>query len=480
MNRRMVLYMVGTVIKIEAALMLLPLAVSVVYKESCTKDFLISILIAVVTGFALTLLSKPGSKVIYAKEGFVIVSLAWIALSAIGALPFYISREIPSYIDAFFETVSGFTTTGASILSDVEAMSKGLLFWRSFTHWVGGMGVLVFVMAIIPRVSDRTIHILRAEAPGPIVGKIVPKMKQTATILYIIYIAMTVILVVLLLAGGMPVFDSLIHAVGTAGTGGFSTKADSIGSYSPYIQWVITVAMIAFGINFNLYYFMLIKRYKSTIKNEEFMTYAAIVIISTVIIAFNISPLYSTVSESIRHSAFQVATVISTTGFSTVDFNQWPGLAKTILFILMFIGGCAGSTAGGLKVSRIVLLIKTIKRELKRLIHPRAVDVVRLDGKKVAETTLTSVHSYFAIYVALFALVVILLGLDSFDLETNVTAAAACFNNIGPGLGAAGPAESYALFSPFSKVILSLTMLLGRLEIMPLVLTFSPSTWMKK
>ncbi len=480
MNRRMVLYMVGTVIKIEAALMLLPLAVSVVYKESCTKDFLISILIAVVTGFALTLLSKPGSKVIYAKEGFVIVSLAWIALSAIGALPFYISREIPSYIDAFFETVSGFTTTGASILSDVEAMSKGLLFWRSFTHWVGGMGVLVFVMAIIPRVSDRTIHILRAEAPGPIVGKIVPKMKQTATILYIIYIAMTVILFVLLLAGGMPVFDSLIHAVGTAGTGGFSTKADSIGSYSPYIQWVITGAMIAFGINFNLYYFMLIKRNKSAIKNEEFMTYAAIVIISTVIIAFNISPLYSTVSESIRHSAFQVATVISTTGFSTVDFNQWPGLAKTILFILMFIGGCAGSTAGGLKVSRIVLLIKTIKRELKRLIHPRAVDVVRLDGKKVAETTLTSLHSYFAIYAALFALVVILLGLDSFDLETNVTAAAACFNNIGPGLGAAGPAASYALFSPFSKVILSLTMLLGRLEIMPLVLTFSPSTWMKK
>ena len=480
MNRRMVLYMVGTVIKIEAALMLLPLAVSVVYKESCTKDFLISILIAVVTGFALTLLSKPGSKVIYAKEGFVIVSLAWIALSAIGALPFYISREIPSYIDAFFETVSGFTTTGASILRDVEAMSKGLLFWRSFTHWVGGMGVLVFVMAIIPRVSDRTIHILRAEAPGPIVGKIVPKMKQTATILYIIYIAMTVILVVLLLAGGMPVFDSLIHAVGTAGTGGFSTKADSIGSYSPYIQWVITGAMIAFGINFNLYYFMLIKRNKSAIKNEEFMTYAAIVIISTVIIAFNISPLYSTVSESIRHSAFQVATVISTTGFSTVDFNQWPGLAKTILFILMFIGGCAGSTAGGLKVSRIVLLIKTIKRELKRLIHPRAVDVVRLDGKKVAETTLTSLHSYFAIYAALFALAVILLGLDSFDLETNVTAAAACFNNIGPGLGAAGPAASYALFSPFSKVILSLTMLLGRLEIMPLVLTFSPSTWMKK
>ena len=480
MNRRMVLYTVGTVVKIEAALMVLPLIVSLIYKESCSVDFLISIGIALAAGFALTLIFKPGSKVIYAKEGFVTVSLAWIAMSLIGALPFYISKEIPSFIDAFFETVSGFTTTGASILTDVEAMSKGLLFWRSFTHWVGGMGVLVFVMAIIPRVSDRSIHILRAEAPGPIVGKIVPKMKQTASILYVIYIALTVITFLFLIVGGMPVFDSIIHAIGTAGTGGFGIKGDSVGSYSPYIQWVITGAMLAFGINFNLYYFMLIKRYSSAIKNEEFRVYAAIIIISTAIIAFNISPLYSTVEESIRHSAFQVATVLSTTGFSTVDFNQWPGLAKTILFILMFSGGCAGSTAGGFKVSRIVLLVKAIKRELKKLLHPRAVEVVRLDGKRVEEATLTSLHSYFAIYIALFATVVILLGLDRFDLETNFTVAASCLNNIGPGLGAAGPAESYALFSPFSKVMLSFTMLLGRLEIFPLVLTLSRTTWTKK
>lgn len=476
----MVLYMVGTVVKIEAALMVLPLIVSLIYRESCSMDFLISIGVALVTGFALTLIFKPGNKVFYAKEGFVIVALAWIALSLIGALPFYISREIPSFVDAFFETVSGFTTTGASILTDVESMSKGLLFWRSFTHWVGGMGVLVFVMAVIPKISDRNIHILRAEAPGPIVGKIVPKMKRTAGILYIIYIVLTVITFLFLLAGGMPVFDSVIHAIGTAGTGGFGIKADSVGSYSPYIQWVITAAMIAFGVNFNLYYFMLIRKYKSVIKNEEFMVYALIVITSTIVIAFNISPLYGTVEETVRHSAFQVATVISTTGFSTVDFNQWPGLAKTILFILMFSGGCAGSTAGGFKVSRILLLVKTIKRELKKLLHPRAVDVVRLDGKRVDEATLTSLHSYFAIYIALFAVVVVLLGFDSFNLETNITVAASCLNNIGPGLGAAGPAESYALFSPFSKLILSFTMLLGRLEIFPVVLTLSRTTWTKK
>lgn len=480
MNRRMVLYMVGTVVKIEAALMVLPLIISLIYKESCAVDFLISIAIALVAGFAMTLIARPENKIIYAKEGFVIVSLAWIALSFVGTLPFYISREIPSFVDAFFETVSGFTTTGASILNDVEAMSRGMLFWRSFTHWVGGMGVLVFVMAVLPRVSDRNIHILKAEAPGPMVGKIVPKMKRTAGILYIIYISLTVILFVFLLAGGMPLFDSLVHAVGTAGTGGFGIKADSLGSYSPYIQWVITIAMLVFGVNFNLYYFILIRKFRAALKNEEFMAYMAIIIISVTAITFNIAPMYDTLSESIRHSAFQVATVLSTTGFSTVDFNQWPGFAKTILFILMFSGGCAGSTAGGFKVSRIVLLLKTIKRELQKMIHPRSVAVIRLDGRRVDEKTVTSLHSYFAIYVALFALVVVLLGIDSFDLETNITVATACFNNIGPGLGAAGPASSYAMFSPFSKIVLSITMLLGRLEIFPVMLAFSRSTWVRK
>ena len=480
MNRRMVLYVVGTVIKIEAALMLLPLITSLIYKESCAKDILISIGIALVAGFALTLIFRPGSKVIYAKEGFVIVSLAWLALSVVGALPFYISGEIPSFIDAFFETVSGFTTTGASILTDVEAMSKGLLFWRSFTHWVGGMGVLVFVMAIIPTVSDRSIHLLRAEAPGPVVGKIVPKMKQTARILYIIYIALTFIEFVFLFAGGMPLFDSIVHAVGTAGTGGFGIKGDSLASYSPYIQWVITAFMLIFGVNFNLYYFVLIRKFKAAVKNEELLTYAVIVIFSITAIAMNIRPLYEGVSESIRYAAFQVAAVISTTGFATADFNLWPGMSKTILLILMFVGGCAGSTAGGFKISRIVMLGKIIKRELHKLLHPRAVETVKLDGKRVDEKTISSLGSYLAIYALFFFVVVFLLGMDAFDLETNISVAASCINNIGPGLGAAGPAASYAAFSPFSKVLLSMTMLLGRLEIFPLILTFSPSTWVKK
>lgn len=480
MNRRMILYIVGTVVKIEAALLVLPLIVSLIYNEACSKDFVISIVIALVAGFALTLISRPGNKVIYAKEGFVIVSLAWIVLSAIGALPFYISGEIPSYVDAFFETVSGFTTTGASILTDVEAMSKGMLFWRSFTHWVGGMGVLVFVMAIVPKVSDRSIHILRAEAPGPVVGKIVPKMRQTARILYIIYIALTFIEMVMLLAGGMPLYDSIVHAVGTAGTGGFGIKADSLGSYSPYIQWVVTAFMFIFGVNFNLYYFALIRKFKSAVKNEELITYLIIVFVSILAITINIRPLYEGVSDSLRHASFQVGAIISTTGFATADFNQWPGMSKTILLLLMFVGGCAGSTAGGFKISRVVMLFKTIRRELQKLLHPRAVATIRLDGKRVDEKTISSLGSYLAIYILFFCVVVFLLGFDAFDLETNISVAASCVNNIGPGLGAAGPAASYAEFSDFSKILLSATMLLGRLEIIPLVLTFSPSTWTKK
>ena len=480
MNRRMVLYMVGTVIKIEAALLVLPLIVSLIYKESCSVDFLISIVVALVSGFALTLISRPGSKVIYAKEGFVIVSLAWIALSAIGALPFYISGEIPSYIDAFFETVSGFTTTGASIVNDVEAMSKGILFWRSFTHWVGGMGVLVFVMAVVPGVSDRSIHILRAEAPGPVVGKLVPKMKETARILYIIYIAITVILIFLLLAGKMSLYDSIVHALATAGTGGYGIKGDSIGSYSPYIQWVLTIFMLIFGVNFNLYYLILMKKIKPVLRNEELIVYVVLIVASITAITLNVMPLFDGVGESIRHSAFQVAAIITTTGYSTVDFNQWPTFSKTILLLLMFVGGCAGSTAGGLKVSRVILLMKNIKRELQKLLHPRAVSVIRMDGKRVGEATMSSLGSYLAIYVLFFCLFVFMLGFESFDLETNISAVASAFNNIGPAFGAAGPASNYAMFSPFSKIVLSFAMLFGRLEIFPLILTFSPSTWAKK
>lgn len=480
MNRRMVLYMVGTVVKIEAALLVLPLIVSLIYKESCSVDFLISIGVALVSGFALTLISRPGSKVIYAKEGFVIVSLAWIALSAIGALPFYISGEIPSYIDAFFETVSGFTTTGASIVNDVEAMSKGILFWRSFTHWVGGMGVLVFVMAVVPGVSDRSIHILRAEAPGPVVGKLVPKMKETARILYIIYIAITVILFFFLLAGKMSLYDSIVHALATAGTGGYGIKADSIGSYSPYIQWVLTIFMLIFGVNFNLYYLILMKKIKPVLRNEELIVYVVLIVASITAITLNVMPLFDGMGESIRHSAFQVAAIITTTGYSTVDFNQWPTFSKTILLLLMFVGGCAGSTAGGFKLSRVILLMKNIKRELQKLLHPRAVSVIRMDGKRVGEATMSSLGSYLAIYVLFFCLFVFILGFENFDLETNISVVASAFNNIGPAFGAAGPASNYAMFSPFSKIVLSFAMLFGRLEVFPLILTFSPSTWAKK
>lgn len=480
MNRRMVLYTAGTVIKIEAVLMVLPLIVSLIYKESCTIDFLISIAVALVLGFALTIIFKPGSKVIYAKEGFVSVALAWVALSAVGALPFYISREIPSYIDAFFETVSGFTTTGASILTDVEAMSKGLLFWRSFTHWVGGMGVLVFMLAIVPGVSDRSIHILRAEAPGPIVGKLVPKMKHTARILYVIYVVMTIIEIGFLLAGKMSLFDSLLHAFGTAGTGGFGIKADGLASYSPYLQWVIAIFMLLFGVNFNLYYFMLMKKFKAVIKNEELIAYILIVVSSVTAITINILPRFGTFSESLRQAAFQVSAIITTTGYSTDDFNQWPTFSKTIILLLMFIGGCAGSTAGGFKVSRVVLIMKKVKREIQKLLHPRSVSVVRFEGKRVGEATMTSLGSYLGIYALFFCAFVFILGFENFDLESNISVVASCFNNIGPAFGVAGPASSYAVYSPFSKVVLSLAMLLGRLEIFPLIITLSPSTWVKK
>ncbi len=480
MNRRMVLYTVGTVIKIEALLMLLPTVCALIYKEACVTDFLLSIVACLIAGFAMTLLSRPENKVIYAREGFVIVAVSWLALSLFGALPFFFSREIPNYIDAFFETVSGFTTTGASILSDVEAMSKGLLFWRSFTHWVGGMGVLVFMMAIVPSLSDRSIHILRAEVPGPIVGKIVPRIKQTTRILYIIYIAFTLIEIVLLFTGGMPIYDSIIHAFGTAGTGGFGIKADSIGSYSTYLQWIITVFMLLFGINFNLYYLLLIKKFKSAFRSTELWVYLGIVLASSIAITINILPVSGSIGQAITDSSFQVASIITTTGYATTDFDTWPGLSKTILLLLMFLGACAGSTGGGIKVSRVIILFKTVKRELKKLLHPRSVDVIRFEGKRLDEPTARSVSSYLAIYILFFCLLILVLGFEGFDLETNISAAASCFNNIGPGFASVGPTMNYDLYSGFSKIILSFAMLFGRLEIYPIILTLSPSTWVKK
>ncbi len=480
MNRRFVFRLLGKLLMVTSALMVLPLIVSIIYKEDCYTAFLISMAISLAIGFPLTVFCKTEDKVIYAKEGFVIVALSWICMSAVGALPFVLSSEIPSYVDAFFETVSGFTTTGASILTNVESLSHGMLFWRSFTHWVGGMGVLVFIMAIIPASTDRSIHILRAEVPGPIVGKLVPKMRETAKILYLIYIVLTFVEIVLLFLGGMPLFDSLIHAFGTAGTGGFGIKADSISSYSPFLQWVITVFMMIFGVNFNLYYLLLNRKPKSVFKSEELWTYVVIGVASTAIIAMNIRSMYPTLSDTIRAASFQVSSVVTTTGYATADFNLWPELSKTILLVLMFIGSCAGSTAGGFKISRVILLLKMIKREIKNLIHPRAVGVVRFEGKKVDETVLKSLSAYIAIYVVCFMSVFILLSFDGFDIVTNFSAAAACFNNIGPGLGAVGPAANYADYSVFSKLVLSVAMLLGRLEIYPILFVLSRSAWSKK
>lgn len=479
MNRKMIVYTVGRMVLLEAGILLLPLLVSVLYRETCAWAFVLTVLLAAIVGLPITLFCKPKNSLIYAKEGFVIVAMTWLAFSAIGALPFVFSGEIPSFADAFFETVSGLTTTGASILRDVESMSHGLLFWRSFTHWIGGMGVLVFIMAIVPDVSGRPMHILRAEMPGPVVGKLVPRIKDTAKILYLIYIAMTVLETVLLLCGGMSLFESVLHAFGTAGTGGFGIKADGLAGYNAYLQWVIAIFMLLFGVNFNLYYLLLIKRFRAALHSSELATYSVIVLVASGVITFNIYPLYHHVGEAVRQSVFQVASVITTTGYSTTDFNLWPGLSKAILFMLMFVGGCAGSTAGGLKISRVMILIKNIKRQLRHMLHPRSVGTLRMEGKPLDEDTVSGVSAYFALCMVCMAAVFLLISFEPFDLETNLTAAAACFNNIGPGLGAVGPAGSFAAYSAFSKFVLSAAMLLGRLEIYPLLLVCSPSAWVR-
>ncbi len=481
MNRKMVYYMTGRIILLEGALLLVPLLVSLIYQDPGTVPFLITIAICAAVGGALSCFFRKTSQVIFAKEGFLITALAWLSVSAIGAIPFVLSGQIPSYIDAFFETVSGFTTTGASILTHVESMSHSLLFWRSFTHWMGGMGVLVLMVAIMPNLSSRTIHVLRAEMPGPTMGKLVPRLRDTAKILYVLYFVLTAAEFVLLLAGGMPVFDSAIHALGTAGTGGFGIKGDSIASYSPYLQWVIAAFMMLFGVNFNLYYLLILRQFRSILRSEELWTYVIVVLSATGLIAWNILPLYQNLSEATRQAFFQVNTITSTTGFSTADFNQWPELSKTLLVLLMFMGGCAGSTAGGLKVSRLVMLYKIVKRELRHLLHPRSVGAVRFEGKTVDNTTLISVANYFAIYAGLFVVFLLIVSFQpGFNLQSNFTAVASCFNNIGPGLDLVGPAANFAAYKPVLKLVLSFAMLFGRLEIYPMLISMSPSTWLRK
>lgn len=480
MNKKIVLSILGKILWAEAILLVLPLIVSLIYGNGCTVAFLITIAVAVAIALPLIIFCKTENKRIYSKEGFVIVSLAWIIMSVIGTLPFVISGEIPSFIDAFFETVSGFTTTGASILTDVEGMSEGLLFWRSFTHWLGGMGVLVFVLALSQELPDRSIHIMRAEMPGPIVDKLVPKAKETAKILYLIYIVLTLAEIVILVLCKMPLFDAIVHTFGTAGTGGFGIKADSIGSYSPVIQWVIAAFMFIFGINFNLFYLIILKRIKSVFRSSELWVYVGVAVAACALITLNIYDSCEGLSEALRLSAFQVSSVMTTTGYATADFNLWPGFSKTLLLVLMLMGACAGSTAGGLKVSRVIILVKGMRRELHRLLHPRSVRTLKLEGKRIDEQTLSSANSYLTVYIASMVAIFLLLSLDNFDIETNFSATVACFNNIGPGLGAVGPAGNFAEYSVFSKLILTAAMLLGRLEIFPLLLCFSPATWLKK
>ncbi|MEE0945868.1 MAG: TrkH family potassium uptake protein [Acutalibacteraceae bacterium] len=479
MNRRMIFHLIGKILQVEALLLIVPAVVSLIYKESSLWAFLFSSVITVLVGTALVIISRPKSSVIYARDGLIIVALAWLCMSLFGALPFYISREIPSYVDAFFEIVSGFTTTGSSILKNVEALSHGCILWRSLSQWLGGMGVLVFVTAVIPNLSDRAIHIIRAEMPGPIVGKLVPRVKDTSRVLYLIYIVLTALEVIMLLFSGLDLFESSVLSFSTTATGGFSVRLDGMASYSPYVQWVITVFMFLSGINFNLYYLCIIKRFSSAIKSEELWTYISMVLASVGIITVNTLSYYNSLSDTIRHAAFQVSSIITTTGYGSVDFNLWPSVSKAVLLILMFTGACAGSTAGGFKLSRVIIIFKTIKNECQRLVHPRSVRSVKFEGKALDHVTRHGVTAYLGIYMVCILAIFLLISVDNFSLEANFSAAVSCFNNIGPGFDAVGPMSSFADYSNFSKIILSFAMLLGRLEIYPLLLIFSIGTWKK-
>ena len=475
----MIAYIIGRILLTEAALLVLPLLVTFLYGES-PVPFLIPILLLALCGGAMGW-KKPKSTALYARDGLAVVALAWICMSLFGALPFVLSGDIPNYVDAFFETVSGFTTTGSSILTEIEPLSRGGLFWRSFTHWVGGMGVLVFVMAILPMNDGHGMHLMRAEVPGPTVGKLVSRMSDTAKILYSIYLVMTVVEIVLLLVGGMPLYDAAIHAFGTAGTGGFSCRNLSVGAYdSVYFDVVIGVFMLLFGVNFNLYYFLLIRRFRDVLHSEELRAYLLIVAASVLAIAVNISHLYQSFAASLRYAFFQVSSIITTTGYATADFNAWPAFSKAILVILMFVGACAGSTGGGMKVARIVILAKTSVCDMRKMLHPNAVATVRFEGKPIGEKNIRSVHLFLTVYLIVFTVSCLLLSLEEMDLVTTFTAVAACMNNIGPGLEVVGPMGNFASFSPWAKLLLSFDMLVGRLEIFPMLLLFAPSIWKRK
>lgn len=476
MNYSIIIYILGWILKFQAVFMALPLITSLIYQETDAVSFVITIVLCLLAGIPMTL-RRPKNQVFHTKEGFVTVALSWIVLSITGALPFLFSGSITHPIDAIFETVSGFTTTGASILSDVEALSHGILFWRSFTHWIGGMGVLVFLLCLLPLTGGYHMSLMKAESPGPSVSKLVPKVRSTAKILYGIYFALTLLEIVFLLLGDMPLFDTLCTAFGTAGTGGFGIKNSSIGGYSTYIQVVVTIFMILFGINFSIYYLILSKKLIQALKIEELRYYLGIILVSILVIAFNIKDLFGSIWQALQQSAFQVASIITTTGFATTDFNAWPEVSRIILIILMFVGACAGSTGGGIKVSRFVILLKTVNKELHLFLHPKGVRKISMDGKVVEHEVVRSINVFMTAYVLVFAFSILLVGFDNHDLITNFTAVAATLNNIGPGLELVGPSQNFGLFSDPAKCVLIFDMLAGRLELFPLLLLFVKDTW---
>ena len=484
MNYKMMGRFIAQILFIEGILMIPALCISLYCGDAmAVRGFLCSLAVIFVLSGLGYLLCRGAPSAFYAKEGMVCVAVCWIVMSLVGCLPFYISREIPSYVDALFEIVSGFTTTGASIVPEVERLSKGIIYWRSFSHWVGGMGVLVFLLAIVPS-GDKgkgfTMHLLRAESPGPDVGKLVPKMRKTAAILYIIYIVMTIVNVVFLLLGDMPLFEAVCTAFGTAGTGGFGIKNDSMGSYSPYLQNVTTIFMILFGVNFSCYYLLLLKQFKSVFRDEELRMYFGIILGSIVLITLNLHGYYDTLEETVRHAAFQVGSIITTTGYATTDFDLWPSFSKTILLCLMVVGACAGSTGGGLKVARLLLLLKGVRRNIRQLLNPRKVEVVRNNGHVVDEKVLDNTNAYLAAYVLILFAGFAIVSLDGFSVGTNFSAVLCTFNNIGPGLEAVGPTCNFSAYSNLSKLVLSWAMLAGRLEIFPILVLFSRSTWKQR
>ena len=482
MNFKMMGRFIAQILSVEGLFMVPALIMALCLGETMAlRGFLTALCAILAIIFILHRICRGAPSAFFAKEGLVCVGISWVVLSLIGCLPFYVSREIPLFIDAFFEIVSGFTTTGASILPEVESLSRSILYWRSFSHWLGGMGVLVFLLAFTgEKGKGFTMHLLRAESPGPEVGKLAPKMRKTASILYLIYIGLTIVNIIFLLAGGMPFFDAICTAMGTAGTGGFGIKNDSLASYSPYLQNVTTVFMALFGINFSCYYLILLGQVRSVFRDEEVRLYLGLIFGSIVLITINLGSYYGSLGETIRHAAFQVSSIITTTGFATTDFDLWPAFSKSILMVLMMVGACAGSTGGGLKVARLLLLMKGLRRNIGQVLSPRRVDVVRNNGRAVDERVLANTNAYFAAYVIIIFVSFMVISLDNFSTGTNITAVFACFNNIGPGLEAVGPTCNFSGFRAFSKLILILDMLAGRLEIFPILVLFSPSIWRHK